>query len=137
MVLVQLNKTSDEAIALSLYSVSDFFLEKTQCFGHLELGGYWWRLEKLVMTGAIWRKHEKQEKLSQKSVMSVCACVVISFPTGCIIFTTNYSICNEAEITEISSHAPWHTPGTHGSYIKIARLFQPRFSSSRRDRCEC
>lgn len=74
------------------------------------------------MTGDIWRKHEKQEKLSQKSVMSVCACVVISFPTGCIIFTTNYSICNEAEITEISSHAPWHTPGTHGSYIKIGWL---------------
>lgn len=49
-----------------------------------------------------------QEKLSQKSVMSVC---VISFPTGCIIFMTNYSICNDAEITGVPSHALWHTPG--------------------------
>lgn len=41
--------------------------------------------------------------------MSTC---VISFPTGCIIFMTNYSICNAAEITEIPSHAPWHKPNT-------------------------
>lgn len=55
--------------------------------------------------------------------MSVC--VVISFPTGCIIFTTNYSICNDTEITEISSHAPWHTPGTCGSYKNwMTRVFQ-------------
>lgn len=67
--------------------------------------------------------------------MSVC--VVISFPTSCIIFTTNYFICNDAEITEISSHAPWDTPGTHGSYKNwMTRVFKPRVSSSRRDICE-
>lgn len=32
--LVQLRKTSDAAIALSLYSVSGFFLETIQCLGH-------------------------------------------------------------------------------------------------------
>lgn len=47
VVLVQLNKTSDEAIALSLYSVSGFFLEKTQMFWALGAGGI------LVATGEI------------------------------------------------------------------------------------
>lgn len=41
VVLVQLSKTFDEAVALSLHSFLGFFLEKTQYLGHLEVEGYW------------------------------------------------------------------------------------------------
>lgn len=34
-----MSKTSDEAVVLSLYSVSGFFVEQTQCLGQLEVGG--------------------------------------------------------------------------------------------------
>lgn len=116
--LVQLSKISEKAVALSLYSVMSLFLEKLPCFGLQEMGdiGGGWGKEK---TG----NFSREKQLSQESIMSVCVCVVISFPTGCIIFMTNYSICNDAEITEIPSHAPWHTPGTHGSW-KTPSLIQ-------------
>lgn len=49
------------------------------------------------MTG-IWRSHEILARRSYLRNLSVY--VVISFPTGCIIFMANYSICNNAEITD-------------------------------------
>ena len=48
--LIQLSKTSDAAIALSLYSVSAFFLGRIQRLGHRKWGI-------LVVTG-MWRKCE-------------------------------------------------------------------------------
>ena len=48
--LIQLSKTSDAAIALSLYSVSAFFLERIQHLGHRKWG--------ILVVTRMWRKCE-------------------------------------------------------------------------------
>lgn len=74
-----------------------------------------WRLGSTGDTGDN-REVAKHENLVRRNYLRIIMSVhAISFPTGSIIFMTNYSICNDAEITEIPSQAPWHTGGTHGS----------------------